>query len=78
MTSFSSVGATLSNPIVTEAAVQYGQGLVNMGQSYLDRNVYIIIYIYKDQYSYNYTNSYYYCLCVGEPFCSWIKEILCC
>lgn len=39
MTSFSSVGATLSNPIVTEAAVQYGQGLVNMGQSYLDRNV---------------------------------------
>lgn len=40
--SFPSIGTAqhfLSNPMVTEAALQYGQGLVNMGQSYLDRGV---------------------------------------
>lgn len=29
----------LSNPMVTGAAMQYGQGLVNMGQSYVDKIV---------------------------------------
>ena len=28
-----------SNPVVAEAAMQYGQGLVDMGQSYIDRSV---------------------------------------
>jgi hypothetical protein len=40
--SFPPVGTAqqlLSNPMVTEAAIQYGQGLVSMGQSYLDSTV---------------------------------------
>ena len=40
--SFPNVGTAhqfLANPVVAEAAAQYGHGLVTMGQSYLDRNV---------------------------------------
>ena len=42
MPSFPHVGTAqqlLSNPMVTQAAVNYGQGLVDMGQSYIDRSV---------------------------------------
>lgn len=37
--SFGTAQTFLSNPMVTGAAVQYGQGLVNMGQSYIDQTV---------------------------------------
>lgn len=42
MPSFPHVGTAqqlLSNPMVTQAAVNYGQGLVDIGQSYIDRSV---------------------------------------
>ncbi|XP_003385766.1 PREDICTED: protein YIF1B-B-like isoform X1 [Amphimedon queenslandica] len=36
---FGTAQSLLSNPMVAGAAVQYGQGLVNMGQSYIDQTV---------------------------------------
>lgn len=79
----------LSNPVVAEAAMQYGQGLVNMGQSYLDQNVRTLgidIYSLASRQSCCLFSQPYdkrlaceiimIYVCVGESICTRIKEIL--
>ena len=53
MPSFPHVGTAqqlLSNPMVTQAAVNYGQGLVDIGQSYIDRSVRVCVCLSYSNY----------------------------